>query len=82
MKKLHKEIIYSYLVMGWSHRTIEINILKIESPVRGGGFQAMKILHSYDIKGEKKGVLKGKNYQDALNNATGDYRRAIELLLS
>ena len=52
MKKLHKEIIYSYLVMGWSHRTIEINILKIESPLRGGGFQAMKILHSYDILSE------------------------------
>jgi putative restriction endonuclease len=82
MKNLHKEIIYSYLVLGWSHRTIEINILKIDSPVRGGGFEAMKVLHSYDIKGDKKGILKGKDYKDELNNAKGNYRIAIELLLS
>jgi hypothetical protein len=82
MKNIHKEIIYSYLVLGWSHREIEINILKIESPVKGGGYKAMEILHSYDIKGEKKSILQGRDYQNELNNATGNYKRAIELLLS
>lgn len=82
MKNIHKEIIFSYLVLGWSHRKIEINILKIESLVKGGGYKAMDILHSYGIKGEKKSILKGKDYKDELNTATGNYKRAIELLLS
>ena len=82
MKNIHKEIIYSYLVLGWSHRKIEINILKIESPVKGGGFKAMEILHSYNIKRDKKGILKDNDYEDALRNATGVYKKAIELLLS
>ncbi len=82
MKKLHKEIIYSYLVLGWSHRKIEINILNIESPERGGGFKVMEILHSYNIKGDKKGILKDNDYENALVNATGDYREAIELLIN
>lgn len=82
MKKLHKEIIYSYLVLGWSHRKIEINILNIESPERGGGFKVMEILHSYDIKGGKKGILKDNDYEKALGNATGAYREAIELLIN
>jgi len=82
MKSIHKEIIFSYLVLGWSHRKIEINILKIESPVKGGGYRAMEILHSYDIKGEKKSILQGRDFKNELNNATGNYKRAIELLLS
>lgn len=44
----------------WSHRRIQEEILGLPAPVRGGGFDAMDILHRYGIYGRHKGILKGK----------------------
>jgi hypothetical protein len=54
--------------------------LELDSPIRGGGFEAMKILHSYDVKGDKKSILKYNNIEDEYKNATGKYKIALELL--
>lgn len=58
-------ILKAYLIEGKSHREIQREILGIPAPSRGGGFEAMKILHHYGIKGKdksifKSGIIKGK----------------------
>ena len=36
---------------------IQEEILEKEAPARGGGFLAMTILHGFEIKDDKKGIL-------------------------
>jgi len=55
-------VVEAFLCQGWSHRKIQKEILGIEAPERGGGFEAMKILHSYGITGEFKSILKNKPF--------------------
>ncbi len=54
-------VIEAYLINGWSQRNIQEEILGINAPTRGGGYEAMKILHRYGIRGEHKGVLANQN---------------------
>ena len=78
-----KQIIHSYMILGWSHRKIEMEILKIESPARGGGFVAMKILHSYNIIGSRKRSLMNKDLKVEFDNETDPrIKEAINLLIS
>ena len=76
-EKKELEIIKAYLINGLSHRDIEKNILGIDSPVRGGGFIAMKFLHELGINGEKKGVLKYKSIEYEIRNAQGNYLETL-----
>lgn len=55
---LEARILIAYLIEGKSHRHIQREILNKPAPVRGGGFEAMKVLHSYDIREDSKGLLK------------------------
>jgi hypothetical protein len=47
---------------------------------RGGGFEAMQILHQYDIDGTKKGALQDKTLSDEIKVAKGMYKLALELI--
>ena len=58
------EVIYAYLVDGESHRKIQHEILNLPAPARGGGFIVMEILHHYNIRGDKKGILKRKSVNE------------------
>ncbi len=49
-----------------SFRQLEKQFLNIDSPVRGGGFIAKRILNSMGIKAYHKGMLKRKNFTDSV----------------
>ena len=38
----------------------------IDAPERGGGFEAMTILHGYGVYGKHKNILRGKSLDRAL----------------
>ena len=52
MTKKEIAVLEAYLCQGWSHRQIQQDILGIEAPERGGGFETMKVLHGYGVTGE------------------------------
>jgi len=74
------QVIKAYLVESKSHRRIQEEILKIDAPVRGGGFVAMNILHHFGIDGAKKGILNRSSLEEEYKNAVGSYKKALELL--
>ena len=77
---IEAQVIYAFLVESLSHRKIQEKILKTEAPARGGGFLAMNILHEFDIKAEKKGILALKPIEKEKNTAEGKYLEALNLL--
>lgn len=74
------QVIKAYLVDSKSHRRIQEEILNLDAPARGGGFEAMKILHAYGIKGEKKGILTKSDIDYEYSRATGNYKTALLLM--
>jgi hypothetical protein len=54
---LEFKILEAFLVYDDSHRKIQMEILKIDTPLHGGGYKTMNILHKYNIRKEDKGVL-------------------------
>ncbi len=75
-------IIYAYLKDSMSHRAIEIKVLKrnIDISEKGGGYEVMKILHGFEIHGDKKGILKQNTFSDEYSKSKGNYKKALELL--
>lgn len=71
----------SYLYEGKSHREIQRDILALPAPARGGGFVAMDILHYFNIRGDKKGILQNKEILDELNSASGAYAQALRKVI-
>ena len=61
MEQIDFEVLKAYLVESKSQRWIQENILSINAPERGGGYEAMKILHAHDIRSDLKGSLAGYN---------------------
>lgn len=57
MTKVEKAIVQAYLFHSRSHRWIQENIMGISAPTRGGGFEAMKVLHKYNLFEKHKGLL-------------------------
>ena len=78
--EIHAKVIYSYLKKSLSHRGIQKEVLGQDAPARGGGFLAMEILHSYEIEGNKKGILNETPFSVEYNNANGKYLEALDLL--
>ncbi|WP_299979352.1 AAA family ATPase [Desulfobacula sp.] len=74
------QVIHAFLFSGLSHRKIQSDILKEDAPARGGGFLTMKILHNYDIREDKKGVLKTNSLSNEKEVADGKYLEALKLL--
>ncbi len=77
---IEARVIYAYLVKSMSHRNIQKEILEKDAPARGGGFLAMKILHDYEIRDDKKGVLQSATIESEISNANGKYLEALKLL--
>lgn len=70
-------IIGSYLIKGLSYRSIEKDILEIESPVRGGGFIAKGILNTYGVEGKHKGTITLSNIDDNISIAEPTLKRTL-----
>lgn len=79
MNRQEAAVIKAYLCDGWSHRRIQEQILGIDAPVRGGGYEAMKILHVYGITGEYKSSLKGLTFDPDAFEAAGNIRNYLRL---
>jgi hypothetical protein len=73
----HLRIIKAYLVQGDSYRTIEKEILEMESPARGGGFVAKNILNSYGVEGKHKNTITWRNIDDMIFAAKGTLERTL-----
>ena len=74
------KVIYAYLVKSLSHRKIQEEILEKEAPARGGGFLAMTILHGFEIKDDKKGILSKNSLDSEIYKATGKYLESLNLI--
>ncbi len=72
------KVIMSYLYEGKSHRQIQREILGLPAPDHGGGFIAMDILHYFDIRGDKKGLLQNADISDVLKKSSGNFYEALE----
>jgi putative restriction endonuclease len=77
---LEAQVIKAYLIDGHSHRRIQEEILDIPAPARGGGFEAMKILHSYGIQGDKKAILCSNSFEEERETASASYKHALLLI--
>jgi len=77
MNQQTAQVLEAYLCNGWSQRTIQERILEIDAPERGGGYEAMKILHQYGIEGEHKSALKGCAFDADALEAAGDIRPSL-----
>lgn len=73
------QVIFSYLVKSMSHRKIQEKILGIPAPANGGGFLAMQILHDFEIRDDKKGILATTNIDDEIGKSSGKYLEALLL---
>lgn len=74
------QVIYSYLVKSMSHRKIQESVLGVEAPANGGGFLAMQILHDFEIRDDKKGVLTTTTIEEEVAKASGKYKEGLLLL--
>lgn len=54
---IEAKVLIAYLIEQKSHRYIQQEILGKPAPLNGGGYEAMNILHSFDIKEDSKGLL-------------------------
>lgn len=73
------EIIQAYLFDGKSHRRIQREILGLPAPARGGGFVVMEILHHFNIRGDKKGVLKNNSTYELRKNNDTNFNKALDI---
>ena len=78
MNETEFSVIEAYLINNWSHRRIQSEILGIEAPQRGGGFEAMKILHKFEIKEEHKNMLNGQVLDRNLFEQVQDIQSYLE----
>ena len=51
-----------------SFRKLEIELMKISAPPRGGGFQAMTIINSFGASGEHKGILANNSIDELIDS--------------
>ncbi len=78
---IHVSVLKAYLEDSFSHREIQKKILGLPAPPRGGGFVTMGILHFYEIREDKKGILKRKPLKIEYEESSGKYKKALHLLI-
>lgn len=81
MNRQHAAVLKAYLCDGWSHRQIQERILGIDAPERGGGYEAMRILHGYGVTGEYKSSLYGRTFNPEAFESSGNIRNYCETIL-
>lgn len=57
------DVVKSYLVDGKSHRKIESELLNRPVQSKGGGYIVMDLLHDFDIRKDKKGILRNLDFK-------------------
>jgi hypothetical protein len=70
-------VIKAYLIDGLSFRSIEKEILNIDSQARGGGFVAKKIVNSYGILAQNKGTVTNNNITILIANNSGQLKNTL-----
>jgi hypothetical protein len=75
-------IIKAYLIYGKSFRMIEREIMGIDSQERGGGFKSKKIINSYGLKKEHKGLINEANINQEIEKSEGDLKKILESIKS
>ncbi|MBR4826023.1 MAG: hypothetical protein IKZ86_14600 [Spirochaetaceae bacterium] len=82
---LKAECLKAYLFDGLSFRRIEIDVMHIESPARGGGFKAQTLMRSFNISTELKGIFNHLSvealYKKMMENGLSVHP-ALELIFS
>ena len=79
MKAKEVEVLRAYLCDGWSHRRIQEVILGIAAPERGGGYEAMRLLHEYGVTGEYKSCLRGRKFDAQAFEMAGNIQNYLRL---
>ena len=70
----------AYLFDGLSFRRLELDVLQIESPVRGGGFKAQTMMRSFGLIPANKGLLRGKTLDGAIRQSDGAIKDALKFI--
>lgn len=73
------EVIDAYLADGKSHRKIQREILNLPAPSRGGGFIAMEILHHFNIRENKKGILRNSSLEKLKGSTDKAFIKALKI---
>lgn len=68
--RLKAECLKAYLFDGLSFRRIELDVMHIDSPARGGGFKAQTLLRSYNISTDMKGLFNNLTLPALYNQMT------------
>lgn len=75
---LEMQLALEYLINpNTSFRKLEMGIMHIDSPARGGGFKAKTIINNLGITADKKGVLVLKDAKEEIQSATGLYKETL-----
>lgn len=74
------KVIKAYLIDGKSHRNIQREILDMPAPARGGGFVVMDLLHHFNIRGDRKGILKKYSISELRDNNDVDFIKALDII--
>lgn len=74
------EVIKAYLIDGKSHRNIQREILDLPAPARGGGFVVMELLHHFNIRGDRKGILNKHSISELRENNDLDFIKALDII--
>lgn len=74
------EVIKAYLIDGQSHRNIQREILNLPAPARGGGFVAMELLHHFNIRGDKKGLLTQYSISELKDTNDVKFKKALRII--
>lgn len=70
----------AYLFNGLSFRRIELDVLQIESPVRGGGFKAQTMMRSFGLAPTNKGMFHGKTLDGAIRQSNGEIKDVLKFI--
>lgn len=65
-----------------SFRTIEKTLLNIDSQTNGGGFIAKRIINSYGVLAEHKGMLAHTPISEAICNSAGKLKETLQMIAS
>ena len=80
-KDVEVSMVREYLVNSkTSFRKLEKQFVGIDSPARGGGFIAKKIINSYGITADMKGILSNNSIESVILSSTGKLKETLTMI--
>lgn len=80
---LEMQLAFEYLFNpNTSFRKLEMRIMHIDSPARGGGFKAKTIINNLGITADKKGIFILSDAKQEMEKARGIYKETLLRLIS